>query len=73
MTKHCPICEDELYSDDAGIRVGQSYICESCFEQRAYGTLDENGKGNFDGAVDQIAMCCDWLFDKATVDIARAA
>lgn len=33
MTKHCPLCEDELYSDDAGIRVGQSDICQSCFDE----------------------------------------
>jgi len=41
MTKHCPICEDELYSDDAGIRVGQSDICQSCFDERVSFSMGE--------------------------------
>jgi len=41
MTKHCDNCEDQLYSDDAGIRVGQSDICQSCFDEQVSYSMDE--------------------------------
>ena len=61
MTHSCPLCEDELYSDDAGIRVGQSYICQSCFDEGMSYSMDE------------MSMWLNHVFDKATLDIARAA
>ena len=61
MTHSCALCEDEFHSDQDRIRVGKSYICESCCESGIKDSMDE------------MAMWLNQVFDKATVEVAKAA
>ena len=61
MTHSCALCEDEFNSDQDRIRVGKSYICESCCESRINDSMDE------------MAMWLNQVFDKAEPQVAKAA
>jgi len=57
----CDLCEDELYSDDAGIDVGQSCICQSCFDVGMSYSMDE------------MSMWLNHVFDSEQFQVAKAA